>query len=370
VRGRPSRVGADASRCIALPCFREGGAYAGFDAAKDVITNDMLGVAVDDARRLGQRVVAAVNAAGIFVSPMKMEFEKVNMRLLLEAAKKYVTVMFGPEVGQFFTEEDGSLKLELLTVGLETVRRDSTAVVRDGMEGVFDLLLKRGAPNREIIEYARACLQRVLKGEVPVEDLVLSENLSKPLEAYVDKDGAPRNYCNVRVAHQLRAADHDVRAGDRVFYVYVGGRGKKPTDKAFAYEVYKAMEHPPPLDFVEYFKLMRGPFMRALQLVLTPRELRELFAVEAYERLLPAKGYGLQTELAAYISLNQTPYVRHAARAASVESGRAQTSIARFMRVDTDLVPPPAKKKAKKEPPLLLPGQTRLSFAPRAADSS
>ena len=78
---------------------------------------------------MGKKAADAISK--LFVSPIKLEFEKVYHPYLLLDRKRYA--------GLLWTKETKSDKID--TKGIETVRRDNCALIRTMLKNILDLIL-------------------------------------------------------------------------------------------------------------------------------------------------------------------------------------------------------------------------------------
>lgn len=110
--------------------------------------------------------------------------------------------------------------------GLEYKRGDSALLARRLQESVIDLLHKelRPDPYRDAV---RASLEHVLRDELPVEEVAISQSLTKELSEYAvtkKTDGTPGAVLpHVQVAHILEQRGQRVAKGERMRYVVVDG---------------------------------------------------------------------------------------------------------------------------------------------------
>ncbi len=107
---------------------------------------------------------------------------------------------------------------ELLIRGLETVRRDWCRLAKEVQRTVLEYVLKNldieGAK-----EYVKKVIEKIRAGQVPVRDLILYEELTRPLETY--KQMGP----HVMAAKKLKASGKEVGEGMLVMFVITKGKG-------------------------------------------------------------------------------------------------------------------------------------------------
>ena len=136
---------------------------------------------------------------------LEVKLEKVYRSVLFtEAKKRYAGI----------TE-----KGELDVVGLEAVRGDWSEVARRAQVDVLRILLMEESPRRAE-EAAMGWIRRVRAGDVPLKDLIIWKQLTKPPEEY--EATAP----HAVVAREMRRKGWDVRVGDKVGFIVVKGSGK------------------------------------------------------------------------------------------------------------------------------------------------
>ena len=108
----------------------------GYEFDADVIYGDTDSVMVKfgtedraEAMRLGEEAAAFVSK--LFVSPIKLEFEKIYHPYLLMNKKRYA--------GMYWTNPIKPDKMD--AKGIETVRRDNCGLVQEIVQGSLDILL-------------------------------------------------------------------------------------------------------------------------------------------------------------------------------------------------------------------------------------
>ncbi len=138
---------------------------------------------------------------------MEAKVEKVYRRLLFTSAKKRYAGVY-----------DGVIDI----VGLEYNRRDWCGYARELQGEVVAEVLRVGGVGRSL-EILREYVSRLRRGEVPLEKLVIWEQITRPLDEY--RVNAP----HVEVAREL--ARRGWRIGRGVFIGYVVTRGEGPIYK-------------------------------------------------------------------------------------------------------------------------------------------
>jgi DNA polymerase delta subunit 1 len=153
-----------------------------------------------------------------FISPIKLEFEKVYFPYLLINKKRYA--------GMYWTKPDKPDKMD--AKGIETVRRDNCQLVRT----VIGTALNKILMDRDVagaISYVKGVISDLLMNRLDLSMLVISKALSKDAEEYDSKQG------HVELAEKMRKRDPLTAPaiGDRVPYVMIKGpKGAKGYEKA------------------------------------------------------------------------------------------------------------------------------------------
>lgn len=143
----------------------------------------------DEARRLafaeGARLAALITKHFADANVL-MEMEKISFPYLLLKKKRYV--------GLVYEEPDGEPKID--AKGIELVRRDTCAFSRRVMSDVVDCLMHQ-SDAEGAVRTLKAHLERMVQGEVPFEDFVLSKALRKDYAAPAGARGSGgiRGHC-------------------------------------------------------------------------------------------------------------------------------------------------------------------------------
>lgn len=185
---------------------------------------------------------------------IKLAFEKSFARCVLISAKRYAAKLSWYK-GK---EADPDAKPEVK--GLEFKRGDTIRLARDMQYEIVMMLLRPDLPEPdEIRDVVAKWKQRILKGDLELEEVVLTQSLSKPLEEYVDRfttakckgcahefedgtDAKGPDECpecgqkrkrstapmHVRVARKMKETGDPIGEGSRVPYlVIVNGEGNR-----------------------------------------------------------------------------------------------------------------------------------------------
>jgi DNA polymerase II len=189
--------------------------------------------------------------------------EKTGIPIAVEGVYKWLAFLSSkrdarvPIPNQYFGAfEDGTLKFR----GIELRRRDTTLWVRKIQLAVLDLLAEADTQDElaeclpdafHLIERAR---QELKKGRVPLDELIVTQKLSRELAGY--KSPSPA----ARAALQLQAAGRLVAPGQSMRFLFTRGR-----PGVHAWELPEVLE-PGRLDVRRYDSLLD----RAIRTVLEP----------------------------------------------------------------------------------------------------
>ncbi|CAM9677998.1 unnamed protein product [Sphacelaria rigidula] len=116
---------------------------------------------------------AEEKASALFGHPVLLEYEKMYWPFLLLSEKRYATMMY---------ERPDDVP-KMTSSGLVTVRRDNAPVVRDTANEVINLLMAKKTDD-EVLGYVRGVLQSLENSDIPLEKLVISNELKKRAEEY------------------------------------------------------------------------------------------------------------------------------------------------------------------------------------------
>jgi DNA polymerase delta subunit 1 len=171
---------------------------------------------------------AAEECTKIFPKPIFLEFEKVYFPYLLMNKKRYAGLMW--------TEVDKYDKMD--TKGLETVRRDNCALVREVIQTSLDkILIGQDVPGA--IEYVKSQIADLLQNKMDISRLVITKSLNKGAEYALGLGGKKEDYkvkqAHVELAARMRKRDPGSapQMGDRVPYVIIAGaKGASNFEKA------------------------------------------------------------------------------------------------------------------------------------------
>ena len=177
----------------------------------------------------------------LFVTPAKGKIEpqvnkflkKINRKLPgmmeLDIQGIYMRGIFIPRgVGPGTAKKRYALidkKGSLLIRGLERVRKDWCDAAKMTQEKVIYLVLAK-KDVEGAIKYVQSVIRELKKGKIPLGDLVIHEQLTKPLSEY--KATTP----HVVVARKIKKRGRPFGPGMDVAFAIVKGKGKRVSDKA------------------------------------------------------------------------------------------------------------------------------------------
>lgn len=154
---------------------------------------------------------------------IKLAYEKQFDWVVFSAPKKYV----GKFAHYKGTRATADSKPEIK--GLEYNRGDSARLAAELQKQVIDLMdqYEDKAGTQPYVEAVQAMKARVLDGDLPASDIVISKSLSKGLKHYkakLKKDGTPAAQPpHVEVAKMLKDRGRDVGEGAKIEYVCIDG---------------------------------------------------------------------------------------------------------------------------------------------------
>jgi DNA polymerase delta subunit 1 len=172
--------------------------------------------AIEYSWQLGER--AAEECSRLFKAPNELELEKVYCPYFLYSKKRYAAKMYekkGDEV--IFKKID--------VKGLQVVRRDSCAYVRETLKSLLEMVLESDDP-LPAIKFARKAAKDLKEGKVPHEKLLMSKQLASEYKVRMP-------HVAVRDKIRERAPGSEPQQGDRVSFLIVEGpRNALLVDKA------------------------------------------------------------------------------------------------------------------------------------------
>lgn len=166
---------------------------------------------VAEAMELGREAAAFVSKQ--FISPIKLEFEKVYFPYLLINKKRYA--------GLYWTRPEKHDKMDCK--GIETVRRDNCTLVAN----LIDVCLQKILLERDegaAVRHAQKIISDLLCNRVDISHLVITKELTKTDGDYASKQA------HVELAARMKKRDPAgaPKLGDRVPYVIITGQKGQP----------------------------------------------------------------------------------------------------------------------------------------------
>lgn len=168
---------------------------------------------VEEAMKLGRE--ASERVTKLFRSPMRLEFEKVYYPYLLINKKRYA--------GLYWSKPEKWDKME--TKGIETVRRDNCALVRQVIDTcLWKILVDRST--EDAVAYIKEVISDLLQNKLDISLLVITKALGKG----ADSDDYKAKQAHVELAERMRKRDPGSApaVGDRVPYVIIEGAKGAP----------------------------------------------------------------------------------------------------------------------------------------------
>lgn len=107
-------------------------------------------------------------------SNMKVEFEKMFRRLILQTKKRYAGLI---------NWEDGEEKDIIKIAGMAARRSDTSALSKRIQKHILDTIL-RGGSKEEVINYIRDIINKIINNEITKEELAIPTKLNNKIEDY------------------------------------------------------------------------------------------------------------------------------------------------------------------------------------------
>lgn len=183
-----------------------------------------------------------------FISPIKLEFEKVYHPYLLIQKKRYA--------GLLFTKPDKHDKLDCkgkcecvcvffrllisMIVGIETVRRDNAPIVATLIKDSLETLLIKNDSNAAV-EHVKDVIRKLMKGDIDISSLIITKELAKA------KYASTQPHAELALKLAKRDPGSAPKLGDRVSFVICAGDKKELASKRAEDPIY-ALENSIPID--------------------------------------------------------------------------------------------------------------------------
>lgn len=216
---------------------------------------------VAEAMELGREAAAFVSKH--FVSPIKLEFEKVYFPYLLINKKRYA--------GVYWTKPEKYDKMDCK--GIETVRRDNCTLVAN----LIDVCLQKILLDRDpegAVKHAKRVISDLLCNRVDISHLIITKELTKTEGDYASKQA------HVELAARMKARDPAgaPKLGDRVPYVIIAGAKNQPAYLKAEDPLY-VLENNIPLDTDYYLEnQLKNPLLRIFEPILGPEAKSKLMS--------------------------------------------------------------------------------------------
>jgi DNA polymerase-2 len=152
--------------------------------------------------------------------------ERTNLPIALDGIYRWVVFLPSrvdqriPVPNRYFgVYQDGSIKVR----GIEARRHDTPAFIAETQMKILEILAKAPDADRlpdflpEVLNYVRLRLDDLVKRRVPLDELLVSQRLSRELTEYSSPSPA------ARAAWQIQAQGKQVRPGQRVRFLYTRG---------------------------------------------------------------------------------------------------------------------------------------------------
>lgn len=178
--------------------------------------------AVAISERLGRAMAAFINTH--FITPIKLEYEKVFMPYLLINKKRYI--------GLHYASAAQEKPPYINAKGVEITRRDNCLLLPAVMKAIIDRLMNH-ADTEGAIAVFRDAVRSLVRNETPLEQLVISKAFSRPMAAYKAK----QPHLTVISAAMKRPGAEVPQLGDRVPFMYVYTKRQRGVRGLKAYEL-------------------------------------------------------------------------------------------------------------------------------------
>lgn len=163
---------------------------------------------IEKAFEMGQEIEKRINdeLEGI----VKMKIESIFKTILILTKKRYA--------GWSFEKRGDEWEEKIIMKGIETIRRDWCDLVSDTLYKILEIILKEQNP-KKASDYVRDVLKKIQRNEIPIEKLVITKSISKPIRSY--KGVQP----HVEVVKKMRkrSPTDAPGVGDRVGFVIIQG---------------------------------------------------------------------------------------------------------------------------------------------------
>jgi len=206
-----------------------------------------------------------------------MKYEQCYMPMLIQKKKRYAGLIDGNPYKKQYK-------------GIEIIRRDALPFTQRIATKVLDMVLN-SQDVKDVIKYIREECQKLLNGEIPMEEMIMSKLISS---SNYKSDTQPHLALNKKMIARGKKP-YDV--GERVPYVIIQKiKGSKLKDFECSEEPLYALEHDMILDLYDHYlmKKVMKPLIRFMKHVIPPKGSDD-------EKKVPVKK---QTSLLSFIDPN------------------------------------------------------------------
>jgi DNA polymerase elongation subunit (family B) len=221
-----------------------------------------------------------------YVSLCEEIAKKLNLPLDFAGLYKWIVFLPSkvhpnvPVLNRYYgVKEDGNIKVR----GLEVRRRDTPKFVYDAQMEMIEALVSaddlKGFVEKvpDALKVVKEYRRKLLDGEIPVWDLVVTKRLSKDLENYTQK------VSQVIAGEQLKKEGFEVSAGKSVKFLFTSAKNKRHRRRVKAQELIKETTNP---DINKYLLLLCYAASNILSpLGYTPKRIHDYVRGFRYERL-------------------------------------------------------------------------------------
>jgi DNA polymerase I len=203
--------------------------------------------------------------------PMELIFEAIAKRGIFLAKKRYALWRF--------EESPKGWVDKIKAKGIETVRRDWCNLTKETITKVLEMILKEGK-TKEAISEVKMVVDKLNRGEIPIEQLVMTKTYSKGASAY--KNIQP----HIVLVEKMKKRGKSPQIGDRIPFVVIAGRKKeKFVDRAEDPEY--VIKNKLPIDNEYYMKKqLLPPAMRIFETINAKMDSKELEAKDVKQKSL------------------------------------------------------------------------------------
>jgi DNA polymerase elongation subunit (family B) len=163
----------------------------------------------DDKEALQKSIDIAMDASNAFNKTLKkphdLEYEKTFFPFIILSKKKYVGNLYEHDIHKFKQK----------SMGIVLKRRDNANIVKIIYGGIIDILLNN-QNIQQAISFLSDCLNKLIKGDFPLEDLVITKTLRN---TYKD----PSKIAHKVLADRMKTRDPGSapQTNDRIPFVYI-----------------------------------------------------------------------------------------------------------------------------------------------------